>query len=63
MRKKYIIRLSEEEKASMEKLISSGSGPARKLNYARILLEANADGLNWSDKKREAIDTSQPTIE
>jgi transposase len=64
MLKKYIVRLSEEEKASMEKLISSGSGPARKLNHARILLKANADGPNWSDKKiGEAIDTSQSTIE
>ena len=61
MRKKYIVRLSEEEKAELEKLISKGSGPARKLNHARILLKADAD---WPDEKiKEALDTSQSTIE
>jgi transposase len=64
MRKKYTVRLSEEEKIGLEKLISSGSGPARKLNHARILLKADADGPNWPDEKiREALDTSQSTIE
>lgn len=64
MRKKYIVRLSEEEKTRLDKLISSGSGPARKLNHARVLLKADADGPNWSDEKiREALDTSQSTIE
>jgi hypothetical protein len=64
MGKKYVIRLSEEEKAGLEKLISSGSGPARKLNHARILLKADADGPNWADEKiKDALDTSQSTIE
>jgi hypothetical protein len=64
MRKKYIVRLSEEERTRLDKLISSGTGAARKLNHARILLKADADGPNWSDEKiREALDTSQSTIE
>lgn len=64
MCKKYVVRLKEEERTNLEKLISSGIGPARKLNHARILLKADADGPNWSDEKiREALDTSQSTIE
>lgn len=64
MRKKYIVRLSEEEKVSLEKLITSGSGAARKLNHARILLKANADEPNWSDEKiAEALETGQSTVE
>jgi len=64
MRKKYVVRLSEEEKGSLEKLISSGSGAARKLNHARILLKANSDGPNWHDEKiAEALNTGQSTVE
>jgi transposase len=64
MRKKYIVRLSEEERTRLDKLISSGTGAARKLNHARILLKADADGPNWTDEKiEEALDISQSTIE
>lgn len=64
MPKKYIVRLSEEERADLEKLISSGSNAARKLNHARILLKANVDGSHWTDEQiKEALDTSISTIE
>ena len=64
MRKKYVVRLSEEERSELEKLISSGSGPARKLNHARILLKADANGPNWTDETiQEALDTGQSTVE
>jgi transposase len=64
MPKKYIVRLSEEERIKLEKLISSGSGAARKLNHARILLKADADGENWIDEQiRVALNTSLSTIE
>jgi hypothetical protein len=41
MRKEYLVELSEQERAYLHKLISSGSAPARKLNRARILLKAD----------------------
>jgi transposase len=64
MRKKYVVRLSEEERSELEKLISRGSGPARKLNHARILLKADAAGPNWTDEKiKEAMDIGQSTVE
>lgn len=63
MPKKYIVRLSEEERTELEKLISIGKGAARKLNHARILLKADADDVNWTDEKiRDALDTSFSTI-
>ena len=63
MPKKYIVRLSEEERTGLEKLISRGKGAARKINHARILLKADADGANWTDEKiRDALDTSFSTI-
>lgn len=61
---KYVVRLNEEDRTELEKLISSGSSPARKLNHARILLKAYADGPNWMNEKiEEALDTSQSTID
>ena len=63
MPKKYVVRLSEEERAELEKLISSGKGAARKINHARILLKADANEVNWTDEKiRDALDTSFSTI-
>ena len=61
---KYVVRLSDEERSELEKLISSGSSPARKLNHARILLKADADGPNWSNEKiEEALDIIKSTID
>ena len=40
--KKYIVRLSAEERQQLEALIRKGKGPARRLLKARILLKADA---------------------
>jgi hypothetical protein len=41
MTKKYLVELTKEEREYLHRLISSGSAPARKLNRARILLNAS----------------------
>jgi hypothetical protein len=41
MKKRYVVELTEGERASLKRLISRGSAPARKLNKARILLKAD----------------------
>jgi hypothetical protein len=41
MKKRYVVELTEDERRSLKTLISRGSAPARKLNSARILLEAD----------------------
>lgn len=41
MGKKYIITLTDTERADLRKMISSGKGAARRLTHARILLKAD----------------------
>jgi transposase len=60
--KKYRVTLTEEERQSLEQLISRGKGAARKLLHARILLKAD-ETAGWSDEKiSEALDVSLSTI-
>ncbi len=49
--KKYVVRLTEEERAYLPTLIGRGSAPAQMLSRARILLKANEreGGAGWSD--------------
>ena len=51
MRKQYVVRLSEEERAALRTLISRGDAPARVQTHARILLKANRGeaGPEWTD--------------
>ena len=57
MRKQYVVRLSEEERAALRTLISRGDAPARVQMHARILLKANRGeaGSEWTD---DAISTA-----
>jgi transposase len=63
--KKYIVKLTPEEKVSLEKLVKSGKSSAKKLTHARILLKADeSEGSGWIDKDiAEALDVSVCTIE
>jgi len=64
--KKYIVRLSKEERESLTSLISKGKGPARMFTRARILLKADIGevGPRWQDEKiSEALDVTVQTIE
>jgi transposase len=64
MNKKYIVRLTQEERDHLDKLLSVGRTAARKLLHARVLLKADADGPAWQDERiAEALDTSVSTIE
>ena len=50
-KKKYIVTLTEEERASLEELVNKGKNPAYKVNHARILLlaDTNQEGGSWKD--------------
>ena len=64
--KKYVVRLSTEERSRLAALIHRGKGAAQPLTKARILLKADvsAAGEGWSDSRiAQALDTSIPTIE
>jgi hypothetical protein len=63
--KKYVVRLSAEERGALEALIGKGKSPARRLTKARILLKADQseDGEGWSDSKIvEALDTTEAMV-
>ena len=64
--KKYVVRLSADERVQLETLIRAGKHPAQMLTRARILLKSDvsAAGDGWSDSRiAEALDTSIANIE
>jgi hypothetical protein len=50
---KYVVRLSGEERAQLDELISKGKRSAQQLTKARILLKADVSdaGEGWSDSR------------
>ena len=63
--KKYVVRLSCEERERLEALTRSGKSPAQLLTKARILLKADVSeaGGGWSDSAiSAALDTSVNNI-
>lgn len=44
MKKKYVVKLDQEEKACLEELTSKGQNAARKIRRANILLLAPTKG-------------------
>jgi len=64
--KKYVVRLSVEERERLQDLIRSGKRSAQLLTKARILLKADVSeaGDGWSDSEiAAALDTSVANIE
>jgi hypothetical protein len=51
MGKKYIVRLTKEEREQLNGLVSKGRASARKIGRARVLLKVDADGSNWTDQQ------------
>jgi len=64
MNKKYIVRLSDEERGICQQIIKHLKGSSQKFRRAHILLKADADASGWSDVKiAEAFDCRVQTIE
>jgi len=64
MNKKFIVRLSSEERATCEEVIKKLKGSSQKLRRAHILLKADADGPGWIDVRiAEAFGCRVQTIE
>ena len=64
MNKKYIVRLTDEERAICEATIKKETGKSEKLRRATILLKADADGPAWNDAKiSEAVGCRTRTVE
>ena len=63
--KKYIVKLTEEERNELEQIISTGKDSARRILHARILLKADESegGPRWKDEQiSEALEVSLSTI-
>jgi hypothetical protein len=63
--KKYVVRLSAEERDRLEALLRKGKSPAQQLLKARILLKADVSdgGEGWSDSRIvEAMETSPSMV-
>jgi len=58
--KRYKVQLTREEREQLQKLISSGVAPARKLTRARILLKVDA-GMTRS-KISQVLDVTNNTV-
>ena len=64
MVKKYMVRLSEEERSLLRGIVKRLKGTSQKVRRANILLKADVDGPNWSDAKiAEALSCRTRTVE
>lgn len=65
-KKKYIVSLTSEEKAYLERLVTTGKNSAYKINHARVLLLAdiNHEEGGWIDQAiASVLNISVSTIE
>ena len=64
MEKKYIVRLTDEERGVLEGIVKKLKGTSQKVRRAQILLKADADGPAWTDKQiAEAFSCRTKTVE
>ncbi len=62
--KKYIVRLSVEERAQLKEVVKKLKGSSQKVIRAQVLLKADADGPNWTDEKiADAFGCRTKTVE
>lgn len=62
--KKYIVRLSEEERSLLKEIVRKLKGTSQRVQRANILLKADADGPSWKDAKiAEALSCRVQSIE
>jgi len=63
MNKKYIVRLSDEERSQLTELTRKGKAAAYKIRHANILLKTDADGPSWTDDRiAESFSVSVNTV-
>ena len=65
MKKQYIVKLTQAERESLQKLISSGKASARQLTHARILRKAEGgkEHRGWTDQAiAQALEVGESTV-
>jgi transposase len=51
MGKKYVVRLTEQERDELQSVVKKGTAKAYRVKHANILLKADANGPGWTDQK------------
>lgn len=64
MPKKYIVRLTDQERTELTLIVKKLKGTSQKVRRAQILLKADADGPNWTDARiAESFGCRTQTVE
>ena len=64
MPKKYIVRLTDQERTELTAVVKKLKGTSQKVRRAQILLKADVDGPNWTDMQiADAFGCRRQTVE
>jgi hypothetical protein len=64
MLKKYIVRLTDEERETLRQVVDKLKGSSQKVRRAQVLLKADAAGPGWTDAKiADAFGCRTKTVE
>ena len=64
MLKKYIVRLTDAERESLNQIVAKLKGSSQKVRKAQVLLKADVDGPGWTDAKiADAFGCRTKTVE
>ena len=64
MVKKYIVRLTDEERQTLQQVVKKLQGSSQKVRRAQVLLKADADGPGWTDAEiADAFGCRTKTVE
>lgn len=64
MKKKYVVRLSTQERETLNEVVKKLKGSSQKVRRAQVLLKSDADGPAWTDAEiAEAYGCRTQTVE
>lgn len=64
MNKKYLVRLTAQERRTLREVVKKLNGSSQKVRRAQMLLKADAAGPAWTDERiAEAFDSRTRTVE
>ncbi len=62
--KKYVVRLTDSERETLQRIVDKFKGTSQKVRRAQVLLKADADGPDWTDQKiADAFGCRTQTVE
>jgi homeodomain-containing protein len=64
MQKKFIVRLSDQEREQLTRIVKEFKGTSQKVRRAQVMLKADAGGPGWTDQQiAEAFGCRRQTVE